>query len=130
MQKDETKQLHKTTKAKQYAVKQPMAYWYSQRGSKKISRNKMKTWWTKTYGIHQTCSNREVYSNTRKIPNKQSNVTPKAKKEQTKSKGSRRKEIIKIRAGINEIPTEKITKTKIWFFEKIKLINLQLWPAH
>ena len=40
------------------------------------------------------------------------------KKEQTKSKGSRRKEIIKIRAGINEIQTEKITKSIIWFFER------------
>ena len=70
------------------------------------------------------CFKREVYSNTRKIPNKQSNVTPKeTKKEQTKSKGSRSKEIIKIRAGINEIEMEKITKTKIWFFEKINKID-------
>ena len=45
------------------------------------------------------------------------------KKEQTKSKGSRSKEIIKIRAGINEIEMEKITKTKIWFFEKINKID-------
>ena len=45
------------------------------------------------------------------------------KEEQTKSKGSRRKEIIKIRAGINEIETEKITKTKSWFFEKINKID-------
>ena len=37
------------------------------------------------------------------------------------------KEIIKIRAEINEIETKKtianINKTKSWFFEKIKLIN-------
>ena len=45
------------------------------------------------------------------------------KKEQMKSKGSRSKEIIKIRAGINEIETEEITKTKIWFFEKINKID-------
>ena len=52
------------------------------------------------------------------------------KEEQTKPKVSRRKEIIKIRAEINEIETkktiEKINKTKSWFFEKIKkkLIDL------
>ena len=44
--------------------------------------------------------------------------------EQTKPKVSRRKEIIKIRAEINEIETkktiEKINKTKSWFFEEIK----------
>ena len=49
------------------------------------------------------------------------------KEEQTKPKASRRKEIIKIRAEINEIETRKtiakINKTKSWFFEKIKLIN-------
>ena len=46
------------------------------------------------------------------------------KEEQTKPKVSRRKEIIKIRAEINEIETKKtiakINKTKSWFFEKIK----------
>ena len=39
------------------------------------------------------------------------------------------KEIIKIRAEINETEskktTEKINETKRWFFEKIKLIKLQ-----
>ena len=50
------------------------------------------------------------------------------KEEQTKPKVSTRKEIIKIRAEINEIETKKkiakINKTKTWFFEKIKkLIN-------
>ena len=75
-------------------------------------------------------SKREVYSNkslpqeTRKISNKQSNLTPKGldKEEQTKPKVSRRKEIIKSRAEINEIETKKtiakIDKTKSWFFEK------------
>ena len=50
------------------------------------------------------------------------------KEEQTKPEVSRRKEIIKIRAEINEIETKKtitkINKTKSWFFEKInKMIN-------
>ena len=52
------------------------------------------------------------------------------KEEQTKAKVSRRKEIIKIRAEINEIETKKtvakINKTKSWFFEKIKKIDKPL----
>ena len=49
------------------------------------------------------------------------------KEEQTKHKVSRRKELIKIRAEINEIETKKtiakINKTKSWFFEKINKID-------
>ena len=49
------------------------------------------------------------------------------KEEQTKPKVSRRKEIIKIRAEINEIERKKtiakINKTKSWFFEKINKID-------
>ena len=45
------------------------------------------------------------------------------KEEQTKTKVSRRKEILKIRAEINEIETKKaiakINKTKSWFLEKM-----------
>ena len=51
------------------------------------------------------------------------------KEEQTKPKVSRRKEIIKIRAEINEIETKKtvakLNKTKSWFFEKINKIDKQ-----
>ena len=51
-------------------------------------------------------------------------------KEQAKPKVSRRKEIIKIRAEINEIGTKKtiakINKTKRWFFEKINKIDKTL----
>ena len=51
-------------------------------------------------------------------------------KEQRKPKVSRRKEIIKIRAEINEIETKKtiakINKTKSWFFEKISKIDKPL----
>ena len=50
-------------------------------------------------------------------------------KEEKNSKISRRKEIIQIRAEINEIEMKetivKINKTKSWFFEKIKLTKLQ-----
>ena len=52
------------------------------------------------------------------------------KEEQTKPKVSRRQEIIKIRAEINERETKKtvakINKTKSWFFEKINKTNKAL----
>ena len=52
------------------------------------------------------------------------------KQEQRKAKVSRRKEIIKIRAEINEIKMKKtiakINKTKCWFFEKINKIEKPL----
>ena len=81
-------------------------------------------------GCSKSSSKRKVYSNTilpqepRKICNIQSNLTPKGTRERkTKSKVTRRKEIIKIRAEINEIETKKTTgkinKTKSCFFEKI-----------
>jgi hypothetical protein len=51
------------------------------------------------------------------------------KQEQANPKTNRRKEIIKMRAKINEIETKKntkISKTKSWFFEKINKINRYL----
>ena len=52
------------------------------------------------------------------------------KEEQTKLKVNRKKEIIKIRAEINEIETKKtiakINRTKSWFFEKINKIDKPL----
>ena len=52
------------------------------------------------------------------------------KEEQTKPRANRRKEIIKIRAEINEIETKKtianINKTKSWFFQKINNIDKPL----
>jgi hypothetical protein len=53
------------------------------------------------------------------------------KPEQPNPKISRRREIIKIRAEINEIETNKkpiliINKTKSWFFEKISKISTLL----
>ena len=51
-------------------------------------------------------------------------------KEQTKPKVSRRKDIIKMRAEINERETkqttEKINETKSWFFEKVNKIDKPL----
>ena len=89
-------------------------------------------------GCSKSSSNREVYSNTilpektRKISNKQPNLTSEAieKKEQKTPKVSRRKEIIKIRSEISEKEMKekitKINKAKSWFFEKIHKIDTPL----
>ena len=88
-------------------------------------------------GCSKSSSKREVYSytslpqETRKISNNLSlHLKELEKEEQTKCKVSRRKEIIKIRAEINEIETKKtiakINKIKSWIFEKIKKIDKPL----
>ena len=89
-------------------------------------------------GCSKSSPKREVYSNTilpqetRKSSNRQPNFTPKTTgKRRTKNpKISRRKEIIKIQAEINEKEmketTVKINKTKNWFFEKINKIDKPL----
>ena len=66
----------------------------------------------KSVGCSKSSSKREVYSDTsltqetRKISNKQPNLTPiGTRKRKTKLKISERKEIIKIRVEINEIGT-------------------------
>ena len=84
-------------------------------------------------GCSKSSSKREVHSNTtlpqerRKISNINNLILHQKqleKEEQTNSKDSIRKEIIKIRAEINEIEIkktiEKVNETKSWFFEKIK----------
>ena len=89
-------------------------------------------------GGSKSSSKREVYSNTilpqetRNISNKQPNLTPNAiRKRRIKNpKGSRRKEIIKIRSEVNEKEMKetiaKINKTKSWFFQKINKIDKPL----
>ena len=89
-------------------------------------------------GCSKSSSKREVYNNTslpqetRKISNTHLTLHLKEleKEEQTKPNVSRRKEIIKIRAEINEIETKetiaKMNKTKGWFFEKINKIDKPL----
>ena len=86
----------------------------------------------------KSSSKREVYSNkilpqeTRKISNKQPNLTHKQleKEEQKDPKVSRSKEIIKIRSEINKKEMKekiaKINKTQSWFFEKINKIDKPL----
>ena len=85
-------------------------------------------------GCSKSSSKREVYSTTilpqetRKTLNKQPNFTPKTtRKRRTKiPKISRRKEILKVRAEINEKEMKetivKINKTKSCFFENINKI--------
>ena len=89
-------------------------------------------------GCGKSSSKREVYSNimlpqeTEETSNRQPNFTPKTiEKRRTKNpKISRRKEIIKIQAEINEKEMKetvvKINKTKSWFFEKINKIDKPL----
>ena len=87
---------------------------------------------SKPMGCSKNSSEREVYNNTilpqetRKSSNRQPNFIPKKTGKRRRKKNSRRKEIIKIWAEINEKEmkqTVKINKTKSWFFEKIKLTN-------
>ena len=88
-------------------------------------------------GCSKSSPKREVYSNTillqetRKTSNRQPNFTPKITGKRTKnSKISRKKEVIKIQAEINEkemkLTIVKINKTKSWFFEKINKIDKAL----
>ena len=88
-------------------------------------------------GCSKSHSKRKVYSNTSSPQETRkaqiNNLTlhlKQLKREQTRPKVSRRKEIIKIRAEINEIEMgktiEKINETKSWFFEKINKIDKPL----
>ena len=67
-------------------------------------------------GPNKGSPKREVYNSkslpqeTRKMPKKQPNFTPKETRKRKKPKVSRRKEIIKTRAEINEIETKNKTK--------------------
>ena len=77
-------------------------------------------------GCRKSSSKREVYRNTvliQETRNRQPNLHLKQLEKENKKKKpkvSRRKEIIKIRAGMKETIV-KINKTKTWFFQKINL---------
>ena len=90
-------------------------------------------------GYNKSSSKRVVYSNTILLQetietsNRQPNFTPKTTGKRSKknpTKISRRKEIIKIWAEINEKEMKeaivKINETKSWFFEKINKIDKPL----
>ena len=61
----------------------------------------------------EVCSNIILPQETRKISNNQPNLTPKAIRERKKTKlrVSKKKEIIKIRAEINEIETKQLQRS-------------------
>ena len=125
---------------KQHVSKQQVMAEIKTEIKKKKSRNKWQ--WkhdnSKPIGCSKSSSKREVSSNrilpreTRKTLKRQPNFTSKTTgKSRTKTpKISRRKEIIKIQAEINEKEVKetvvKINKTKSWFFEKINKINKPL----
>ena len=75
-----------------------------------------------------TC-NPGLSQETRKIPNTKSNSTPKEiEAEQQRHPNPSRREIIKIRAEINNVeskkkPEARINETKSWIFEKISKID-------
>ena len=97
--------------------KNPMGQQWNQRGNLKIPWDKWQ--WkhnhTKSMGWSKSSPKREVHSytglpqKTRKVSNKQPNLPPKKseREETTKLKGSRRKEIMKIREEINKIEIKK-----------------------
>ena len=73
----------------------------------------------------------EARKTAKKKKTPQPNLTPKgARKIKTKPKTNRRKKIIKIRAQINNLTTnktiEEINETRSWFFEKINKIDKPL----
>ena len=92
----------------------------------------------KFVGYSKSDSMREVYSNsglpqqTRNIPNRQPKSTSKCtgKRRTNKAQNQHKEGVIKIRAEINEIETEKtiekIIEIKIWIVEMINKINKAL----
>ena len=105
---------------KPHANKKPMGQLEIKEEIQKYLEKNDKDKLTKSMRCSKSNFKREVHSNTglpqntRKISNKQPNLTPKRirKEEQTKSKVSRRKEIIKIRVEIIKTQTKKKKKYK------------------
>ena len=107
---EESWKNHKYVENEQHGTKQLLGQQRNQRRKQKFSEDKWK--WKyhipNSVGCIKSDTKREVYSNTgiyqdtRKISNKQSDLTPKeTREEQMKLKISRRKEVIKSRVEIN-----------------------------
>ena len=89
----------------------------------------MKTQQSKTYANHQNSSQREDYSKSSFRKQEKSQINNLKQLERGQTKHSRRKEIIKFRAKINEIETKnnrKVYEIKSWFFGKINKIDKPL----
>ena len=126
--------------AKQYATKQPMNNWRNQRGNKKyLETNEDENTTSQNLWDAAKASLRGKFIAIKSYLRKQeksqtNNLTLQLKQldreEQTKPKVSRRKEMIKTQAQINEIEMKKIivkiNETKSWFFEKINKIDKHL----
>ena len=94
---------------------------------------KMSSEQPKTYGTQQRQSEREIHRNTglpKKDRNISNNLTPHLQEfeeqQQRPPRASRRKEITKIRAELNDIETKRINEPRSWFFEKINKIDKPL----
>ena len=91
-------------------------------------------WCSKNSSKGEVYRDTSLPQETRKMPNKQPNPTPKGTRRRRTdiTQVGRRKEILNIRAEIKEIEskkkreTEKINKTKTRFFEKISKIDKPL----
>ena len=106
---------------------------------KKIKKISSDTWQWKhsspqPMGHNKTSSKRKVYTKTiwhqetRKIPNKKPSLTPKSSRENRKPEVIRMKEIIKIRAEINEIEMKKQQKDH-WNLKLILWSDTQHWQT-
>ena len=110
--------------AKQYATKQPMNHWRNQRGNQKIARDKenKRTMTQNLWDAAKAILRGKfiaIKSYLRKQEKSQINnlnlhLDQLEKVEQTKPKASRRKEIIKIKAEINEIDNKENNRKDQW----------------
>ena len=108
---------------KQYATKQPTDHWWNKRGNKYLETNENESasiqnpWATAKAVLKGDHSHTILPQETRKISNNLALYLKQLQKEeQTKPKVGRRKEIIKMRAEVNEIEMKKkienISETK------------------
>ena len=122
-----------------------MAYYWTMNELRIRSRKKSKSFWKqmkmntqqpKTFRIHQTVLRgkfREIQAYLKKIETIQINnltvhLQELEEQQQRQPTASRRKEMTKIRAELNNVETKrtilKINKSRSWFFEKIKSTSL------
>ena len=132
-QQEKNCKKHKHVETKQHATKQPMDHWRNQRRNFKIPRSKwqhrptIQNLWdaAKAVLIGKFIAIQAYLRTQHKAQiNNLTLYLKQLEREQIRPKVSRRKEIIKIRAEINEIetkkPIEKINETKTFNETKLK----------